>query len=501
MQYETLFDLASNLGKETDFDEMMRLITQQALYLFQASSANIMMINPQTRQTIKTVFKEGETELNNESNFVNANISGWVIENNSSFISDNLKNDPRFHKNLFSAVPYHSAMCVPLISDNLLIGTILLLSTNTKKPYHPEDLDLLEKFCLIVSPYLRNSQKLHQYFTSSLPEKSLRQKYETVGLYGKSKSFIELLKSIEAASQSDVRVLLEGKSGTGKELIARAIHHFSLRSHNKFIAVDCGAIPANLMESELFGHIKGAFTGASTSRKGLIEEADDGTFFLDEICNMPLELQAKFLRVLQEGEIRPLGSNQTRKVNVRFIAAASTSLQALIDKQQFREDLFYRLLVFPIPIPSLNERCDDIPILANHFIQKFGLAQKKKCRQFHEELIIFLQNHHWNGNIRELENFVERIVTLTPADIEIIDRQFLPYEYEVLMKTFQKEDTNQSKLKSLSQNIAEYERNMIEHALIENSWNQSQAARSLQITEQTIRYKIGKLGIEKPDIK
>jgi DNA-binding NtrC family response regulator len=210
--------------------------------------------------------------------------------------------------------------------------------------------------------------------------------------------WIEMLHAVEAAAKCDVRVLLDGKTGTGKELIARSIHNFSSRSDAPFVAIDCGAIPNNLIESELFGHKRGAFTGANTDRAGLFSEANHGTLFMDEINNLPFDMQSKLLRVLQEGEFRPVGSDKIVKTNVRIIAASSIPLKTMVDEKAFREDLFFRLHVYPIDIPDLKERQEDIPILANHFLSRYAKQQNKKTTHFHEEMTEFMKQQPWEGN-------------------------------------------------------------------------------------------------------
>jgi Nif-specific regulatory protein len=492
---ESLLELASLLGEQTEFHEVLRLVTQKAADLTNTEMALIMMINPQTRQTIKTVYKEGQATESKMYHLVHTNISGWVIDNNASFLTSNLLKDSRFRKNLFEDIPVKSVACLPLRTEGIIIGTLLLLSVDQESLFSQDDLIFLEKFAAIVSPFLRNVQRIEQYFISPMAKESLRSKYEAYGLLGKGNKFIELLNSIEAAAHCDVRVLLEGKSGTGKELIARAIHHSSTRNECPFIAIDCGAIPHHLIESELFGHVKGAFTGAATARKGLFEEAHNGTLFMDEITNLPMDLQAKLLRVLQEGEIRSLGSNTTRKVNVRVITAASSSLKEMVHEKQFREDLFYRLMVYPIHVPALEERVEDISILANHFLKRFTKQQNKIAESFHGEVIDFMKAHPWKGNIRELENFVERIVTLTAKDKKQIDNKILPDEYHNELDTVK----NKSLItKPLNESLEDYEEELIKQALIDHNWNQSRAARTLDISEQTIRYKMNKLGISKP---
>ncbi|MDP2364803.1 MAG: sigma-54 dependent transcriptional regulator, partial [Ignavibacteria bacterium] len=316
---------------------------------------------------------------------------------------------------------------------------MLLLNDENNYSFSEEDLSLLEKFSAIVSPFLHCTQSIAQYFVSALPKQVLINKYAMLGLLGKSKKYLELLQAIESAAHCDVRILLEGESGTGKELVARAVHKISSRSENKFVAIDCGAIQPNLVESELFGHIKGSFTGAAIDRKGLFEEANGGTLFLDEINNLPVDMQAKLLRVLQDEEIRPVGSNQNRKVNVRIITASSSSLQKLVSENKFREDLYYRLNVYPIHVPPLKERIEDIPLLAEHFLKKFSVEQKKQINGFHEEVTDFMRHRHWLGNIRELENFIERLVTLTTKDQKIIDRKILPFEFQKELKKLKKD--------------------------------------------------------------
>lgn len=495
---ESLFELASILNQQNDYQEILRLVTQKASHLLRAKLALIMMVNPRTRETVKTVYKEGKSSLENKHHLVHTMISGWVIKNKTPFFSKDIKTDSRIRKDLFKEIDSTSVLCVPLSNENNIIGTILLLDKIHHEQFSKSDLEFLEKFANIVSPFLRNIQKIQQYFTPALPTETLLKKFEAFGLLGRSPKFVELLKSIDAAAKCDVRVLLEGESGTGKELIAKAIHQLSPRIQHKFVTIDCGAIPANLIESELFGHVKGAFTGAASPRKGLMEEANNGTLFMDEISNLPLGLQAKFLRTIQEGQIRPLGSNETKEVNVRIISACSTRLYKLVENNQFREDLFYRLHVYPIGVPSLNARKDDIPLLVNNFVQKFSQQQNKKAEFFHEEVLEFLQHRHWAGNIRELENFVERLVTLAKPNVKVLDISILPAEFHKEWKNSKTSTSGIKITKSLTESLKNYEEQLIRQALIENGWNQSKAARALKISEQTIRYKMGKLCLEKP---
>jgi PAS domain S-box-containing protein len=240
-------------------------------------------------------------------------------------------------------------------------------------------------------------------------------------IISKSQKLKNVLRKVEKVSSTDATVLILGETGTGKELFARAVHSISARKDRPLVKVNCAALPANLIESELFGHEKGAFTGAIAKKIGRFELADKGTIFLDEIGDLPLELQSKLLRVLQEGEIERLGNPHTIKVDVRVIAATNRNLEVAIQKGSFREDLYFRLNVFPLFIPPLHERKEDIPILVKHFAKKYGVKMGKKITKYPQSVTSKLQTYHWPGNVRELENVIERAVILSANDILVID--------------------------------------------------------------------------------
>jgi DNA-binding NtrC family response regulator len=252
---------------------------------------------------------------------------------------------------------------------------------------------------------------------NKLLKAELTERYSFENLLGKSKEMQRVYLLIQQVAGSHSNVLIQGESGTGKELVARAIHNNSTRSQRAFIAINCSAVPETLLESELFGYMKGAFTDAKTTKQGLFETASGGTLFLDEISSMPMSLQAKLLRVLQDGEIRPLGSTSSRKVDVRIISATNQDLETEIEKGNFRDDLFYRLNVINILLPPLRDRRDDIPILAHHFLKKYASQNKKTITGFDQPAMSYLMNAAWKGNVRELENTIERAVVLSNAEI------------------------------------------------------------------------------------
>ena len=267
-------------------------------------------------------------------------------------------------------------------------------------------------------------------------------------IIGDSESMAEIKSMVSTYSKSDASVLIGGDTGTGKELVSKAIHLNSHRKHKPFQAINCGAIPAQFLESELFGHKKGAFTGSISDRKGRFELADQGTLFLDEIGDRPLELQVKLLRVLEDGVVQPLGGGET-KVDVRIVAATHRKLEEMMSQGKFREDLFYRLNVLPIKIPSLCQRTNDIPILIEHLAKKF--SNQKKPISFTPESLDVLQHHKWPGNVRELANFVHRFTTLLPEsqiDLFSINTQFLDTEIRLLIAN--RANTEQSSFDFLS---------------------------------------------------
>jgi two-component system response regulator AtoC len=303
-----------------------------------------------------------------------------------------------------------------------------------------------------------------------------------------SEAMIELLELMERAAGFKSTVLLSGESGTGKEVLARAIHAQSPRRNEPFVAVNCGAIPETLLESELFGHAKGAFTGADRARRGLVVEADGGTLFLDEIGEMPTSLQVKLLRVLQEEEVRPLGEAKARTVDVRVIAATARKLDAEVAAGRFREDLFYRLNVVPLEVPPLRERPRDVPLLADHFIAHFRATLGKPVRTISDEALERLTAYRWPGNVRELENVIERAVILAEGDS--ITLRELPQNVVVA-------EANEAAATDLSLKRARRgaEVDAIRRALRATDGNRTHAARLLQISHRALLYKLKEYSI------
>ena len=308
-----------------------------------------------------------------------------------------------------------------------------------------------------------------------------------IDLIGCSPKFQAVMAEVAQVAPVDSAVLIQGETGTGKEVIARAIHEASPRRHSRFVALNCAAIPSALLESELFGHERGAFTGACTQTKGRFQLADGGTLFLDEVGDLPLELQPKLLRALQEQEFERLGSGQTIRVNVRVVAATNQDLAQLVANKQFRADLYYRLNVIPVSLPPLRERVEDIPLLVEHFVQKFSARMGKPIDLIPDEVMEVLKSHDWPGNIRELLNFIERAVVLSPES--------------VLRPTFSelKQMTKQQPTAAAARTLAEAERDHILDVLKQTDGQiggMHGAAARLGLPRTTLVYKMRKLGIE-----
>jgi len=319
----------------------------------------------------------------------------------------------------------------------------------------------------------------------------ISRKYDFENIIGKGKAIQDIFAKIKQIADSKTTILITGESGTGKELIAKSIHYHSSRNNKPFIAINCAAIPDTLIESELFGHEKGAFTDASAKRAGQFELANEGTLFLDEIGDLSFATQTKILRVLQEKEFFRVGGTKTIKVDVRLIAATNKDLEKATREGKFREDLFYRINVIPIYLPPLRERKEDIQLLIDHFINKKSTDGRK--RKFSQEAMDIMLNYNWPGNIRELENVIERVVTLTPDNL--INVEDLPQNITNETKAGLMKDDILSGRVSLDEAIANFEKDIILTALEKTNYVQTQAANLLGISRRILKYKMDSLNI------
>ena len=351
------------------------------------------------------------------------------------------------------------------------------------KPYEPED---------ILSTVNRVIGKQRLYKELDFLRREVEEFRGFDQIISQNKTMQEIFQLIKKVAFTSTNILITGESGTGKELIARSIHRQGNRKNGPFVAINCAAIPSELMESEMFGHEKGAFTGAHTRTIGKFEYANGGTLFLDEVSVLRSDLQAKLLRVLQEREIERIGSNKSIKIDIRVISATNTNLEDAVIRGKFRQDLYFRLNVIPISIPPLRERREDIPLLAKHFLKKFNTAFNKKIPGFTEKAMDGLTKYHWPGNIRELENLIERIVVLSSGN-EMMDLKDIPLE--ILMDSGQDIQELEPRKVGLIKIREAIEKRIILNVLEATQWNQTETAKILKVNRNTLIQKAKQLGI------
>jgi two-component system response regulator AtoC len=353
-----------------------------------------------------------------------------------------------------------------------------------QKPFRPDDVLLLLRKAEERERLSRENARLRG---------ELARSGSPGAIVGASEAMQRVLRQVRKIAGQKTTVLLEGESGTGKELVARALHEASPRAALPFVAVNCGAIPAELLESELFGHVKGAFTDATRDKKGLAVEADGGTLLLDEVAELPLGLQVKLLRFLQEEEVRPVGGTRTRRVDVRIVAATARDLRREVDEGRFREDLFWRLNVVPVRLPPLRERREDIPLLAAHFLARFGRLRPELAMRLSAEAREALAAHRWPGNVRELEHAIERAVVL--AEGQEIREEDLPDEVRLGARSGAAVSAPGAAELSVKRATRELEERLIRAALERTGGNRTRAAELLELSYRALLYKIKDYGI------
>src|SRR5688500_2250320 len=459
-----------------------------------------------------TLLRDGELHVEAVEGFedrarairfkVGEGITGKVVESGKPIVVPRVSKEPAFlniaprrSENLKQELSF---ICVPVVLNRTAVGA---LSVDLKFKAE-RDYDSSVKFFGIVSSMIAqalNVQRMVEEERRRLLDENthlrqeLRERYDFSNIIGTSGPTRLMYEQVAQVAQTNTTVLIRGESGTGKELIAHAIHYNSLRAKKPFVKVSCAALPDTLIESELFGYEKGAFTGAAARKKGRFEMAEGGTLFLDEIGDINLSTQVKLLRVLQEREFERLGGTETVKVNVRMIAATNKDMENAIHEGTFREDLHYRLDVFTIHVPPLRERRPDILLLVDHFLEKYSIEHGHRVKRVSTPAIDMLMAYHWPGNVRELENAVERAVLV--CDDSVVHPHHLP----PTLQTAEASGTIQDV--SLSDAVATYEKNLIQDALKTARGNASKAAKLLNSTERIISYRIRKLGIDRDRFK
>ncbi len=492
--YERLHRVLQTICSSLQVDEILQHIVDEAMSLCHAQQGVIMLFELAQKDEAKTLIRHGEDASNTLDHYLNNLLAGWISYHRKPLLTNNvleilkLENLPAKYRDIASI------LSVPLELHGTSLGVINLVSLKAGQKFGERELRLLEILASQCAQFIVNAKLQEKLFAENQRlRQEVQDKYSFHGIIGHSPKMQEMFALLERVIPTEGRVLLEGESGTGKELVARIIHYNGPRKEQPFLAIDCGALPASLLESELFGYVKGAFTGALRDKKGLFDAADGGTLFLDEIVSMPLETQNRFLRAIQEGEIRPVGSTQVRKVDVRVITAASRNLRLEVQAGRFRQDLFFRLNVVNIPLPPLRERKEDIAILAHHFFNQMTTKYGKKLNGFQPETVAYLEDYAWPGNVRELEHVVERMVILAEQSLAYLGPELLPQE--ILPQLFASGDSPLADQKTLK---AAHEKKTLLEALNKHNWNQSAVAQELGIHESTVRFRMHKHNIKKP---
>jgi Nif-specific regulatory protein len=458
----------------------------------------IMLLSPDGKELMTEVAHSlSETNRRAVRYRMGEGITGRVIQTAKPAIVPEVSKEPlfldRLHKRKQQSHEEFSFFCVPIAIGTEVVGTL-----SADKVFDAgASLEESVRILTIIASMIANDvhgRRLAEAERAALEEENLRlrseleDRFRPENIVGNSGAMRDVYQAIQQVAGSDTTVLIRGESGTGKELVAHAIHYTSPRSKNPFVKVNCAALSETLLESELFGHEKGAFTGAIQARKGRIEEAENGTLFLDEIGDFSPAVQVKILRVLQEREYQRVGSNETRKANVRILCATNRDLEQAVEESTFRQDLYYRVNVFPIFLPPLRERKNDILLLADFFVEKYSRKMNKDVRRISTPAINMMVAYHWPGNVRELENCIERAVLLSTDGV--IHGHHLP-------PTLQISDSGDTVgVGTLEERVAVFERDLIVDALKRTNGNISAAASDLGTTARIFGYKAKQLGID-----
>ena len=422
-----LLETSSALSATLELDNLLDLISDSACRIFRSGASSILLVDNETNQLFfKTATGEKREELKAIRLKMGEGIAGWVAQHGRPMVVNNVHSEAKFAKEVSETIDYEarSLLCVPLMTGSgKIIGVIEVLN-RLGGAYTEDDVEGLQLLANHVSTALENARYRRD---SEAERRGLREFIEErYTAIGDSPLFQEIMKTVQKVARTKSTVLLRGESGTGKEVLARAIHRESTRAHRPLIAVNCAALTDTLLESELFGYEKGAFTGADKTKKGKFEQADGSTIFLDEIGTMNHAVQAKLLRAIQEKAIDRVGGSRTINVDVRIVAATNADLEAAIRDGRFREDLYYRLNVISIRLPSLRERKEDIPVLCDWFIQRYNKETSRSIQGISPAALAVLMSYHFPGNVRELENMIERAVVL--EDEPTIQPERLPIQ-------------------------------------------------------------------------
>lgn len=492
---EKIVEISRILNEYSEPSLVLNNLLDSAISYLKADRGLIIFYDKSSERFVVKAGRNVEKETISDVTKISRSIVKNVSEGGNSIFSFKLDEDKRFAQNVSVVnLKIRSLICVPLKKKKEIIGTIYLDSLTEKKTFVAEDVDFLETVGNLAVIALANAENFQKITKEKIRlQKTVEEKFSFHKIISQDEKMLEIFSELMEVAKTDISVLINGESGTGKELIARAIHFQSCRKDKKFVAIDCGAISETMIESELFGHKKGSFSGAITDKKGLFEEADEGTIFLDEITNTSLSFQAKLLRVLQEKEIRRVGETNYRKIDVRVITATNLNILDAIGKGSFREDLYFRLNNFTIPLPPLRERKGDIPLLVNNFVKEFSDAYNKELTGISERLLDYLQALEWKGNVRELRSVISEMVLKEKE--KFLRVESLPKRIRISYSTKEKTERRVFPLENGFVSLDECQKIYIQKVLDSVNNNQTKAAQILNLPRPTLRSKMLKLGI------
>ena len=497
-ELEALYKISQVLASDTGQKPMLAEVLDVLHSQLGMTRGTVMLLSPDSDQLMIEVAQNLSEKQRQAVRYrTGEGITGGVVQSGKAAVVPKVSQEPlfldRLHRRRNISKHEISFICVPIKIGSKAVGTLSADRVFDESISLDEDVRVLS----IVASMIGNNVQTRRELAAErrmLEEENLRlrgeleDRFRPENIIGNSGSMQEVYKAIQQVAGSDTTVLVRGESGTGKELVAHAIHYASPRAKGPFLKVNCAALSENLLESELFGHEKGAFTGATARRKGRLDEADGGTLFLDEIGDFSGVIQVKLLRVLQDRSFERVGSNETLRANVRIICATNRNLEQAVETGEFRQDLYYRINVFPVFLPPLRERKDDILLLADRFVERYSKRMGKDVRRISTPAINMMMAYHWPGNVRELENCIERAVLLSTDGV--VHGHHLP-------PTLQTSDFSDTMgAGTLGERVAVFERDIIVDALKRASGNMAAAARDLGTTARILRYKVKQLGID-----
>jgi Nif-specific regulatory protein len=499
--YKHLFEIGKHLLTEVAVDKMLICAMDEAIRISCAERGMIILFDDAKQTLFQTARHLNNEDIENPEFEISRTIIETVKTQKQPICLKNALDDPKFKKSeSVEQLQLLSVICLPLLREDALFGVVYLDNRKFSGIFKPETCSFVQEFANFISlaAFQALERKQLQNHVNEL-EAELRGKHQFDQIIGHHPKMVEILKLISQVSGTDATVLIQGESGTGKELIAQALHYNSHRKDKPFIPINCGAIPEQLLESELFGHVRGAFTGATSDKPGWFERADGGTIFLDEINDMSPALQVRLLRVLQTGEYSRVGSTEIRHCNVRVLAASSRDLQQQIKNGLFREEVYYRLNVIDIHLPPLRERKSDIPLIISQYLNLFGKQYNKPDLIISETARQALLNYDYPGNVRELVNLIQRAVVL--AENDLIEIQHLPSAI-ISSTTEQKATDFLLPFPAAKQNAIEnFEKSYIIHNLKETKGNITQAAKRAGIDVKNFYVKMSKYQINPAQYK